>query len=341
MAHVLIVRISALSDVAMAIPVIYSVAEANCNHSFTVVTHSFIRPVFINCPSNLTVIGIQTRGREKTLNGLLKFTLILLRQNYDIVIDLQNVLRTRIIGFFFKLRGKRVFIIDKGRKEQATLTSHKNKKLRPLVSIEERYADVFLRAGINYTPSFTSLFEKQPANIQAMEAIIGRKCGKWIGIAPFAKYQGKVYPLEKMEYIIATLAKNKEYTIFLFGSRGQEEMIIENWIHHYPSVQSVVGHYTLDIELALISCLDIFLSMDSANMHFASLVNIPIISIWGATHPYLGYYGWKQSADNYIQLDLPCRPCSLYGEKVCLYKDWHCLTQISPEIIIKKIEETI
>lgn len=341
MARILVLRISAIGDVAMTIPVIYSAAKSNPQDTFTVVTQSFLKPIFINRPGNVEIIGINTKGREHNLSGLLRFAAILGRQNYDMVLDLHDVLRTKIIRLFFKLKGKPIVVFDKARKERGRLTQKTRKYFRPLPAVMERYREVFRKAGLNYKETFTSLFQEYPLGIKVMEDIIGTKKGKWIGIAPFAKHPGKVYPLERMEQIVEALSHRQENTIFLFGGRGEEEFILGHWSHRYPRVISVVGRYPLDVELALISKLDVLLSMDSANMHFASLVKTPVVSLWGATHPYAGFYGWKQAPENCIQVDLPCRPCSIFGDKPCFRGDWACLTQIEIKTVINKIHEVL
>ena len=89
------------------------------------------------------------------------------------------------------------------------------------------------------------------------------------------------------------------------------------------------------------SHLDVMLSMDSSNMHMASLTATPVVSVWGATHPYGGFMGWKQPAENAIQADLDCRPCSIYGKRPCRRGDLACMNLIRPEIIIEKIEQII
>lgn len=337
MANILVIRLSAIGDVAMTVPVIYSAARANPQDTFTILTQIFLMPLFMNRPANVEVIGINTKGAEKGLVGLLKFVSALLKYNYDVVIDLHNVLRTTVIRTLFRINGKRVFVVDKARKERKMLTARKKKELKPLRSVIDRYADVFKAAGLNYTESFTSLYESRPADLSAMEAIAGAKTGKWIGIAPFAKHRGKIYPIDNMEQIVARLSEQEDYTVFLFGGRGYEEAVLEQWAFQYPRVKSVVGRYTLDNELALISRLDVLLCMDSANMHFASLVNTKVVSVWGATHPYAGFYGYHQNPKDAIQLDLSCRPCSVFGQKPCFRGDWACMTEIRPENIVAKI----
>ena len=82
-------------------------------------------------------------------------------------------------------------------------------------------------------------------------------------------------------------------------------------------------------------------SMDSANMHFASAVGVPVVSIWGATHPDFGFYGYGQDRDNALCADLPCQPCSAFGQKPCRYGDCRCMNAVTPEAVLEKIETFI
>ena len=319
MANILVIRLSAIGDVAMTVPVIYSAAKANPTDSFTVLTQAFLIPVFINRPKNVNVIGINTKSTEKTLAGLLRFASALVKYDFDVVLDLHDVLRTMIIRTLFRLNGRRVFVVDKARKDRARLTDAKHKRFKQLRPVIERYADVFRNAGLHYT------------------CLLYTSDGKWIGIAPFAKHRGKIYPTGEMELVMAELSDREDFTIFLFGGRGYEEALLDQWAFEYPRVKSVAGKYSLDQELALISRLDLLICMDSANMHFASLVGTRVLSVWGATHPYAGFYGYHQDPEDCIQLDLPCRPCSVFGQKPCLRKDWACMKQLNPDLIINKV----
>lgn len=337
MAKILIIRLSAIGDVAMTIPVIYSVAEANPQDSFTVLTQSFLIPIFINPPKNVEVIGFDKRRSERTWWGLLRFAFGLKRYHFDKVIDLHDVIRSRVIGLVFRFQGKLVYKIDKMRKERKMLTAKPPKDIRPLRPVSARYADVFRAAGFRFSETFISLYEKRLVDEHLIRSVCGEKKGNWIGIAPFAKHQGKIYPTDEMEEVVKALSSREDCTIFLFGGKGYEEAILDQWEFQYPHVHNMAGKYALDRELALISRLDVFLCMDSANMHFASLVDTKAISVWGATHPYAGFYGYRQPYELAIQTDLPCRPCSTYGNKPCHRGDWACMKQIMPEQIVEKI----
>jgi ADP-heptose:LPS heptosyltransferase len=340
---ILVIRLSAIGDVAMTIPAVYSAARSNPGHSFTVLTQAFLIPVFINHPSNIEIMGINIYGAEKSLPGLLRFAAACAAQGFDMALDLHDVYRTRIICLMQRLRGAKVFTVYKARCKRYRLTRRSNKDLTLLRPMTERYADVFRAAGLNYAESFSTLFYTGAPmpGLAATESLTGPKTGHWIGIAPFARHRGKTYPPAVMEQVVAALSQRHGVTVILFGDRDSERETLEEWAVRYPGVLNAAGRYSLDAELALISRLDALVSMDSANMHFASLVGSTVISVWGATHPSAGFYGYRQEAGNAVQMCLPCRPCSIYGQKPCRRRDYACLTQLPPSAIIERLENII
>ncbi len=344
MAHFLVIRLSAIGDVAMTIPVVYSAARTNPQHRFTVLTQAFLMPLFMNRPENVEVVGINTKTTEKRLGGLLRFCSVLLHTPYDAVLDLHHVLRTMVISNLFRLKGTKVYVVDKARIERHQLVQESEWPKKPLRPVVKRYEDVFRQGGLAYQESFTSLFpEKAPCEVarRALSAELsldGAERKRWIGVAPFAKHRGKIYPPERMEQVIARLAARPDTQVYLFGGRGAEEETLRRWAAPYINVSCVAGRFRLDQELRLIHQLDLLICMDSANMHFASLVGTRVLSIWGATHPYAGFYGYRQEIDYAVQLPLRCRPCSIYGQKPCRRGDWACMTQLPPEDILNKVE---
>ncbi len=92
--------------------------------------------------------------------------------------------------------------------------------------------------------------------------------------------------------------------------------------------------------MLLMSQLDLMISMDSANMHIASIFGIRVLSIWGATHPKAGFSGYGQTPDSEMQVNIPCRPCSIYGKKPCKFGDMRCM-EIAPDMIVQKATNMI
>ena len=340
--RILITRFSAVGDIAMTIPLLYSVCREHPEKQFIFASRERFGQFFINKPDNLLFVGVDL-NKHKGLFGLFSLFRKLNKEYHpNIVADLHDVLRTKILRTFFTLfSGAKSYHIIKGRKEKKELTREGNRNKRQLTTTFERYRDVFTRAGMPFTPDFASLFDTKKGDISEFKEFVPEKGNdKWIGIAPFAKHNGKIYPLDKMEKAVDVLSANSGVKIFFFGNGPKEEEIINSWCNKYPNCISFIGRTNFNGELRLISHLDAMVCMDSANMHMASLVNTKAISIWGATSPLAGFLGWNQEKENCIELPLDCRPCSIFGDKPCRYGDYRCMN-IPPEDVAARILKSI
>lgn len=340
MARVLITRISSFGDVAMLVPVVFSVAARYPQDRFVVLTRKAFAPLFENLGFNISAVTFDANKQHKGFFGIFRLLRSVSRYKYTHVADMHDVLRTKIIRSYMLMLGKDVANIDKGRKEKRRMIATKE-VVPPLKPTTERYMEVFDQLGFSAEMSFTNFFEFKERSLYPLRAVVTEKKGRWIGIAPFSKHAEKVYPLDKMENLIATLSKQVDTTLFLFGSGPEERSLMQGWAKKYSNVITISGKLNLENELLLISYLDLMVSMDSANMHLASLVQVPSISIWGATHPNLGFYGFGQDPDNAIQTEIECRPCSVFGEVPCFRKDLACLNRIEEEVILKKIDKLL
>ena len=332
-AHILVFRFSALGDVAMSVPVIRLLLQQYPALEITFVSNPFMKPLFENIP-RLHFYGADTKKEFHGLRGLHRLSRqIKTAIPYDAIADLHDVVRTKALRFF--LIGKPAAVIDKGRKEKKELTRPVNKILRPLKTTFQRYADVFEKLGfpvsLDTTTSATSIVTKP--TVYATDIIIG--------IAPFAKHQPKMYPLEKLKEVVAMLTGRPGIKIILFGSKD-EALLLAPWETEFAGVTSLAGKVSFSEELQVISTLHCMVSMDSANMHLASMFSVPVVSIWGGTHPYLGFYGWGQPMENAVQTDLPCRPSSVFGNRECpVHGAKGCMQEITPLMIYDKIIEVI
>ena len=337
----LVIRFSALGDVAMTVPVIDALARRYRDVDITILSRPHVQPLFARMPAHVHFRGIDL-NRYKGIGGLYRLFRELKREGYDAVADLHDVLRSQVIRTLFACTGARVAHIDKGRSEKKALTRPHNKQLHPLPSSFDRYEAVFARLGYPVKSDFRSIYGDGQGDPSLFQTVTGLPDGtRWIGIAPFAAHPGKILPEETMQRLLTLLSAREDYRIFLFGGGKEETRQLEAWAASSPRITSVAGKLTLEAELSLMSHLHVMVSMDSANMHVASLVGIPVVSVWGATHPYTGFMGWKQSERHAVQVALPCRPCSIFGNKPCRRGDYACLTRIKAEDILRNIEEII
>jgi len=341
MARVLVIRLSALGDVAISVPLVKALAEQYPEHEFIMVSQPMMAGLFDSCPSNVTFKPADIRSIHKGLFGLHRLYDEIGYRNVDVICDMHDVLRSRILCFFFSLHRLPVFRINKERKHRRLLTRRNKKVLQTLKTSFERYRDVFACAGLslNYF-DFRPKMEPSKEQLSEMELLYGPKKGIWLGFAPFARHQGKIYPLEKAEVILSHFADDERFTVFLFGGGPSEMKQMKIWKERYLSL-IMPNSISLTEEVRLISCMDLMFTMDSANMHLGSLAHTPVVSVWGATHHLAGFYGLFQAERNRIQVDLPCRPCSIFGNKPCYRKDYACMNNIAPETIIKRIKEEV
>ena len=326
--NVLVVRLSALGDVAMSVPAIYSVAETYPTNTFHVVTSKLCAQLFVGAPANVMVHPLEA----VTLGNLFRCVRSL---KVDVVADLHNVLRTWIMDIYFRLRGKTVAMLDKRRWERGAV---KKAHYATPVIFTDRYFDVFKRLKLPCMFFFTNLSaDDLPELPDGLPAKNGKK---WVGIAPFARYTNKVYPLGKMQKVADMMAAHPETEVFLFGGRKEKE-IMEKWCGRSARLHNMAGRFTLGEELALMARLDVMLSMDSANMHLASLVGTRVASIWGSTSPACGFLGWRQDSSDAILASCDCQPCTIAGSNNCRFGDMHCLTDISPETVADKLKQIL
>jgi ADP-heptose:LPS heptosyltransferase len=339
-------RLSAMGDVAMTVPVLRAFVQQNPEVKITVISRPFFKPFFEGIP-NLTFFVFDEKNRHKGFFGLLRLFRDLKALHIDAFADLHNVLRSKVVRTLFTLSGKKTAFVDKGRAEKAALTRAENKIFQPLTSMFERHAKVFQELGFKVDLSNPNFPEKAILDSETLQLIGNEKIpdfsGIKIGIAPFAQYDSKVYPLDLMQEVINQLEANKTYKILLFGGGKKEIEKLMSLSKGKENVVVVAGRITFQQELQLISNLDVMLSMDSGNAHIAAMLGVKVITLWGATHPFTGFSPFNQPLENALVSDrnlFPKLPTSVYGnKKVEGYDD--VMRTISVQAVIGKINSVI
>ncbi|MEX0997231.1 MAG: glycosyltransferase family 9 protein [Flavobacteriaceae bacterium] len=339
--HLLVIRLSALGDVAMSVPVLRVLCATYPHLQITVLSKPFHKPLFDELP-NVRFYPAEVKDKHKGITRLLKLARTLKKEGIDGVADLHNVLRSQVLGSYFKFKGIPVAKIDKGRAEKKALTREKNKVFKPLKTTVERYAEVFEMLGfpIDMEQHRFPLKKEIPGKVIPL---FDNTFKKHLGIAPFAAHKGKMYPIELMEEVIAKLDAEKQTQIFLFGGGKQEEETLNALAKKYDSVTNLAGTLSFDQELAMLANLDAMLAMDSGNAHLAAIYNVPTITIWGVTHPYAGFYPFGQPKENALLADreqFPLIPTSIYGNTFPNGYE-NAIKSITPQQILEKIKEVL
>lgn len=315
------IRLSALGDVAILVPVLRAVAGANPDVRFTIAAPPLLAPLFDDIP-NADFLGVKKKQSALAIYRQLKSV------GADAVADLHQInrvgralalLRLDALAHISPLRVRR---IHKGRLSRLLFLRHL--RTSPRRPQWQRYLDVFRHLGLA-TPSVQNPeFKNHNSEFK-----------NHIGLAPFAQHEGKIWPWEHTSALALMLAEHGR-EVFLFGSQDEAPKL-ESLAAQHPNITSLAGKHTFKEELDIIRSLNVMVSMDSANMHFASALGVRVVSIWGATHPDFGFYGFGQHRSDALCADLPCQPCSSFGQKPCRYSDHRCLHAITPNQVYDKL----
>lgn len=333
--NILVIRLSAMGDVAMTVPVLRALTQQHPELKVTVLTRAFFAPFFRDI-ENVNVFSADLKGKHKGVFGLYNLARELNKNRFYVIADLHNVLRTKVLKQF--LRCKRFISIDKGRKEKKQLIA--GNIFEPLKTTHQRYADVFNSLGYPVDLSNPSFPEKVELT-SMLQKLLGESSKKMVGIAPFAAHEGKMYPLELTKKVIETLSK--DYKMVLFGGGKKEIDVLNEMESAFENTVNIAGKLTLDEELDVVSNLEVMLSMDSGNAHIAAMLGIKTVTIWGVTHPFAGFAPFNQPNDYALLADrnqFSKIPTSVYGNK---YPENYeaAAGSIPPEAVVKKIKSII
>ncbi len=339
--HLLILRFSSIGDVALTIPVLLKVREQYPDVEITMVSRKMYRPLFEGL--GFGFIEADLNGNHKGIKGLARlYRQIWKETKPDAVIDLHSVLRTHILQALFRLRKIPFFKIDKGRNEKARLTRREDKVLQQLPHTTQRYARVFSEAGFDpkFDPGTPPLPAYESKEASAFTENLSNQ--KLVGIAPLAAFPGKSWPLDKMNALIDDLVK-QNLTVILFGGPN-DKPYLQKLAADRDEVIILTGRFDFAGEIVVMRSLQLMISMDSSNMHLATLAGIPVVSVWGATHPFAGFgpLGNNEHLEAAVPVEkLNCRPCSVFGNKPCFRKDYACLNWLEESTVLDRVNAAL
>ena len=328
-----------MGDVVLTVPVIQNLQQQYPDVQITLLTKPFFSPFFQGIP-NLEIYPVDLKGTHKGVKGLYALVDELCKiKEYDAIIDLHDVLRSRLISFFFTLKHVPVYRIDKGRKEKRAFV--KQKKRTPLAHTTERYQSVFQKAGFDISLRKELLQVPDTSATDVNTLLMPGRIP--IAIAPFAAHKTKEWGLNKIQSLIEEINDKYLVQFYLLGGGSNEIAQLNSLTDQYENVTNLAGRFSLTLELSLIQKMAVLIAMDSGNMHIASLLGVPVVSIWGGTHPDLGFKALYQPEENSIQIPveaLPCRPCSVYGTRDChLTKNpFACMKGITSHTVMERLE---
>lgn len=325
-ARILVIRFSAMGDVAMCLPVLKAFQNKYPNQRLSILTKEAFIPLFKDL-SNVEFIGLKKgEGIFSLLQRIVKL------EPFDLVMDLHSSLRSAFVCSALALKGAKIHKIDKRRAAKKKFLNTENTLLKPITSQAQAYLDVLEYFGLKLSMNDLKPIKSAKKNSNKIR----------IGVAPFAAHSSKTYPEDLMKILIDKICDfSSDIEILLFGAPGVQQDRLKAWCKKSKQLKTNAG-MNLEKELALMTQLDLMISMDSANGHMAANFGVPVITLWGSTHPYAGYQPLFQPFKNSFLPDYqryPELPSSVFGERqISGYEDaMHSINQESLHSRIKEI----
>ncbi len=325
--HLLVMRNSAMGDVAMLPHALRALKKACPELKVTVATRPLFKPFFQGL--DVDFLDVDTKGAQHSLAGMWRLAHTAREMGVDAFADCHGVMRSEAFRASMWLHGIPCAYIRKGRGEKKHFIKTHGADGITLKHTVLRYVDVFRRLGFDVA-------DPEPALKIPHPNPMGEKQGVWVGFAPFSAQKGKTYPDDLNREVVALLSARYD-RVFIHGGGGREAEFAAEMERTHPNVTALWGKVRLAGELDLIAWEDCVISMDSLVMHLASLAATPVVSVWGATHPGLGFLGYGCDPKGVLQGDLECRPCSVYGGKKCKYGDHRCMRSVTPQMILDRV----
>ena len=339
--NILAIRFTAVGDLVISIPYLIDLLEKKPDFHIFLATKQQMT-AFLPIHPRLHPQFFTLEDQKSGFWGLIKYFFRLRKLQIDVVADLHNNIRSNVLMRLFQLTGAKVFQLDKIRHLRKQNTRKTNKKRVNLPYIGHLYKEVLEHS------SWASLQSQPLVDIQKYYPSEYVFPGSFdnpikIGIAPFAARPTKIYPLDQMKVALDLLMEHKHFSLVLFGFGKEENAILDNWAASYGErclVSYQLGGF--NNEMKVMSKLDLMVTMDSANLHFAFLTGTKTLSIWGTTHSNLGFAPPLSDLQHRLEIstdELPCRPCSVYGKNPCYRGDHACMRQIQSNTLALKIIE--
>lgn len=154
--------------------------------------------------------------------------------------------------------------------------------------------------------------------------------GDYIVINPTARYPSRIYRhYDKLDKLLNKISIKRVYI-------GTETDLHFLKNYNFGGI-NVIGKTSLKEMLLIVKYAKLFIGNDSGITHIASSFNVPSIVFFGPTVLSFGFEPFSERYKVFEVKHLPCRPCSVHGEKPCKRKDYACLAWIEPELVFEGI----
>ncbi len=342
--NILVIKLSAIGDVVHSLPLLEVLRErfplaridwlVEEDASGIVDGHPFIDELLI-FPRKSWLRRFARKGECISVGReVARFIRGLKNRRYDIVIDLQGLLKSGILTFFAK--GKRKIALNNGR-EGSALFAHErvaipNTEMHAL----ERYLCIARHLGVKNPrwEGYIPIYESDKAYIDSLleNLDVGRTL---VAVNPMAKWETKLWGLSRFASLADLINEKLAAGVIFTGSDADRDAIGAIQSEMKTEALNLAGRTTLKQLAYLYQRCAVVISTDTGPMHIAASMGSPIVvALFGPTSPLrTGPYGGGQRV---VRAGVACSPCF---KKRC--NDMRCMRQITVDMVYEAVKKVL
>lgn len=331
---ILLIRLSSLGDVLLATAAAGALKKRRPDAEIDFCVDPRFRCVL---EGNGNIAGIIECGRDR--GGLARACAAARKGRYDAVADLQGKLRSMLVSaasgapLRFRLR-------KRGWAELAGFVMRR-RPLPPSRHMIELCCETLAPLGVEPSvrrPEMVIPAAERDAADRILREWFGDARRRLVGVHPAAGHATKVWPAEKFATLVSMMEGGLAEIVLLGGPADARVVSAVKEKSGAGHILSTEGMGVLRMAAVMERCACV-VSCDSAPVHIASSLGIPIVGIYGPTSPMR--WGPVEVPHRIIRRELPCSPCSYHGGAGCPEGHLKCMAEIEPGEVRAAVEQLL
>jgi lipopolysaccharide heptosyltransferase II len=326
---VLVPQTSFLGDVVLTTPLVTAVRRRLAPRRLAVVVRPEAVPLVAGHPDVDDVLVDDKRGADRGLAGMLRVARRLRAERFDVAVVPHRSLRTAVVVAAAGVPRRIGFRESRG----AALFHERVPRDRRLHDVERNLALVEPLGGVDAPPRL--YVPVQPAAAARAAALLGEGRGPLVAMAPGSVWATKRWRPEGFAHVARALA-GEGARVVLLGAASDRELCAAIARQTGGVARSLAGETDLATTVAIVDRAAVLVGNDSAPMHVACARDVPVVAVFCATTPALGYGPWGTRV-RVVQADLACRPCGRHGGMRCPRGTDDCMYLVEPAAVVDAV----
>lgn len=337
---VLVVQTSFLGDTVLTLPLLSEIKRRYPAGKLTLLCSPVAAELLASHGVIDDVIVDDKRHQDAGILGLWRKAKILEQKQFTLAISPHKSLRSALLLFLARIPHRIGFRQSKGAFLFHTLADRDL-----LVHDVERNLSILQALGIPTEACRRAIdLPIAPASKEHMRQIL-EAAGVDLNRTVIGINAGSVWPTKRWSpdlfaALIRRLKQDVNCEIVLFGGPEDHDTVATIQALCGTEVVNLCGKTALHNLPAAVSACDLFITNDSGPMHIAVACGVPVVAIFCATTPALGFYPYTSKAV-VVQKALDCRPCSSHGGRRCPLGTEDCIKLIRPEHVLQAAKQVL